>query len=243
MSGSRTRDGATMIQRRAFSELRARLASQPAVGLIGSRQVGNTTLARQIAEDLGAVYLDLESGSARSFLAEPALNLEGFQDRLVVLDEIHHAPEIFRELRGIIDRGRQRGIRTGRFLILGSASLDLLRQTGESLAGRIAYVPLNPIDASEVPADRSKQTALWVRGGFSDSFLAPTEDLSLNWRRDLIRTYLQRDVAAFGRRLPEEKLGRLWTMLAHSQGTRLNSAKLASGLGVSSPTIGNYIDH
>lgn len=231
-----------MIQRRVYSEVRARLASQPAVGLIGPRQVGKTTLARQIAEDVGAVYLDLESRSARSFLAEPVLNLKEFEDRLVVLDEIHHAPEIFRELRGMIDRGRQRGLRTGRFLILGSASMDLLRQTGESLAGRIAYVPLNPIDASEVPADSSRQTALWVRGGFPDSFLAPTDDLSLVWRRDLIRTYLQRDVAAFGRRLPEETLGRLWTMLAHSQGTRLNSARLASSLGVSSPTIGNYID-
>ena len=137
----RTGGGATMIQRRALSEVRARLASQATVGLIGPRQVGKTTLAPQIAEDVGAVYLDHESRSARSFLAEPALNLEEFEDGLVVLDEIHHAPEIFRELRGIIDRGRQRGLRTGRFLILGSASMDLLRQTGESLAGRIAYVP------------------------------------------------------------------------------------------------------
>lgn len=231
-----------MIRRRAESEVRARLASQAAVALLGPRQVGKTTLARQIAAEVGAVYLDLETESARSLLAEPRLNLEAFEARLVVLDEIHHAPELFGELRGIIDRGRLRGNRTGRFLILGSASMDLLRQTGESLAGRIAYVPLNPIDASEVSADRSMQTDLWVRGGFPDSYLAPTEESSLVWRRDFIRTYLQRDVASFGRRLPEETLSRLWTMLAHSQGTRLNSARLASGLGVSAPTVSNYID-
>ena len=191
-----------MIERRALSEVRARLCSQAAVALIGPRQVGKTTLARQIAEEIEAVYFDLESSSDRSLVAEPALNLEPFEDRLVVLDEIHRVPETFRELHGMIDRGRRRGRRTGRFLILGSASMDLLHQSGESLAGRIAYVPLNPIDASEVAADTAAQSALWVRGGFPDSYAAPTDELSLVYRRDLVRTYLQRDVSAFGRRVP-----------------------------------------
>lgn len=227
-----------MIRRRVLSDVRESLRNQAAAALIGPRQVGKTTLARQIADEVDAVYFDLESSSDRSMVAEPALNLEPFEDKLVVLDEIHRAPEIFRELRGIIDRGR----RTGRFLILGSASMDLLHQSGESLAGRIAYVPLDPIDAGEVPADPVAQSALWVRGGFPDSYTAPTDELSLAYRRDLVRTYLQRDVSAFGRRVPEETLGRLWTMLAHSQGTRLNAARLASGLGVSAPTVTSYID-
>lgn len=231
-----------MIRRRVLSDVRESLRNQAAVALIGPRQVGKTTLAHQIADEVDAVYFDLESSSDRSMVAEPALNLEPFEDKLVVLDEIHRAPEIFRELRGMIDRGRRRGTRTGRFLILGSASMDLLHQSGESLAGRIAYVPLDPIDASEVPADPVAQSALWVRGGFPDSYTAPTDELSLAYRRDLVRTYLQRDVSAFGRRVPEETLGRLWTMLAHSQGTRLNAARLASGLGVSAPTVTSYID-
>ena len=231
-----------MIRRRVLSDVRESLRNQAAVALIGPRQVGKTTLARQIADEVDAVYFDLESSSDRSMVAEPALNLEPFEDKLVVLDEIHRAPEIFRELRGMIDRGRRRGRRTGRFLILGSASMDLLHQSGESLAGRIAYVPLDPIDASEVPADPVAQSALWARGGFPDSYTAPTDELSLAYRRDLVRTYLQRDVSAFGRRVPEETLGRLWTMLAHSQGTRLNAARLASGLGVSAPTVTSYID-
>ena len=230
-----------MIRRRVLSDVRERLRSQAAVALIGPRQVGKTTLARQIADEVNGVYFDLESSSDRSMVAEPALNLEPFEDKLVVLDEIHRAPEIFRELRGMIDRGRRRGRRTGRFLILGSASMDLLHQSGESLAGRIAYVPMDPIDASEVPADAVAQSALWVRGGFPDSYTAATDELSLVHRRDLVRTYLQRDVSAFGRRVPEETLGRLWTMLAHSQGTQLNAARLASGLGVSAPTVTNYI--
>lgn len=227
-----------MIQRRVLADVRESLRSQAAVALIGPRQVGKTTLALQIAGEVDAVYLDLESSSDRSLVAEPALNLEPFEDQLVVLDEIHRAPEIFRELRGMIDRGR----RTGRFLLLGSASMDLLQQSGESLAGRIAYIPLDPIDASEVPAEPVVQSAPWVRGGFPDSFKSPTDELSLEYRRDLVRTYLQRDVSAFCRRVPEETLGRLRTMLALSQGTEVNAARLASGLGVSAPTVTNYID-
>ena len=231
-----------VIQRRAEIEVRTRLAKQAAVGLIGPRHVGKTTMAQRLAAETDAVYLDLESPGDRDRLLEPRLNLEAYADRLVVLDEIHRAPETFRELRGMIDQGRLRGNRTGRFLILGSASIRMLRQSGESLAGRIAYVDLNPVDATEVPPDSGEQTRLWLRGGFPDSLLASSDASSMAYRRDLVRTYLQRDIPAFGRRVPEETLGRLWRMLANSQGSPLNAARLASGLGVSASTVMNYVD-
>lgn len=208
--------------------------------MIGPRQVGKTTLAHEIAEGTDALYLDLESRADRDKLTEPALFLREYEERLVILDEIHRAPELFRELRGLIDQGRRRGRRTGRFLILGSASVDLLRQSGESLAGRIEYVEMNPIDVLEsAPA---ATTSLWVRGGFPDSFLARSDADSLAFRRNFIRTYLERDVPQFGLRIPAQTLERLWTMLAHSQGTLLNASKLASGLSISAPTVTGYVD-
>jgi predicted AAA+ superfamily ATPase len=142
----------------------------------------------------------------------------------------------------LIDRGRRRGKRTGRFLILGSASMDLLRQSGESLAGRIEYVPLNPLDVLEVAPDAAAARTLWLRGGFPDSFLAGNDADSMIFRRNFIRTYLERDVPQFGRRIPAETLERLWTMLAHAQGTLLNASKLASGLSISAPTATGYVD-
>ncbi len=216
---------------------------QAAVALIGPRQVGKTTLAHAIAEQTGALYLDLEAGADQAKLADPALFLAEYEDRLVVLDEIHRAPELFQELRGLIDRGRRLGKGTGRFLILGSASVDLLRQSGESLAGRIEYVALNPLDVLDVTAAAAPMAALWVRGGFPDSLLAASDTDSLAFRRDFILTYLQRDVSEFTqRRIPAETLERLWTMLAHGQGALLNASKLAASLGVSSPTVTGYID-
>lgn len=216
------------------------LARQAAVGLIGPRQVGKTTLAQMIAAERPSVYLDLEAEADREKLAEPVLFLEPLQDKLVVLDEIHRAPGLFPALRGIIDEGRRSGQRNGRFLILGSASVDLLRQSGETLAGRIEYVPLGPLNALEVPADQLQQ--LWLRGGFPDSFLAASDRDSFAYRRSFIRTYLERDVPMFGPRIPAETLGRLWTMLAHNQAALLNASRLAAALDVSMPTVGRYID-
>lgn len=231
-----------MIRRRAYRTVRDALARQAAVALIGPRQVGKTTLAHEIAGATDALYLDLESRADREKLADPALFLEPYEDRLVILDEIHRVPELFQELRGLIDQGRRRGKRTGRFLILGSASMDLLRQSGESLAGRIEYVALNPFDVLEAAPDADAIRTLWVRGGFPDSFLAASDGDSLAFRRNFIRTYLERDVPQFGRRIPAETLERLWTMLAHSQGTLLNASKLAAGLSVTAPTVTSYID-
>ena len=232
-----------MIPRRTYSIVANALGRQAAVALIGPRQVGKTTLAYEIAERADALYLDLESGVDRAKLADARLFLAGCEDRLVVLDEIQRVPGLFPELRGLIDQGRRRGKRTGRFLILGSASVELLRQSGESLAGRIEYVPLNPFDVLDVPPETASTTELWVRGGFPDSLLAASADDSLIFRRNLIRTYLERDVSEFtGRRIPAETLERLWTMLAHGQGALLNAAKLAASLMVSSPTAAGYID-
>lgn len=232
-----------MIPRHAHEDVRRALSRQAAVALIGPRQVGKTTLAVDIAGQLDAVYLDLESGEDRRRLAEPGLFLAAHEDRLVVFDEVHRAPGLFPELRGLIDRGRRAGRRFGRYLILGSASMDLLRQSGESLAGRIELVPLNPLDVLDVGTETARPSEHWVRGGYPDSLLAENDDDSLAFRRNLVRTYLERDISEFtGRRIPAETLERLWTMLAHGQGTPLNAAKLAASLGVSSPTVASYID-
>lgn len=231
-----------MIERRIRHKVNRALGYQAAVAIIGPRQVGKTTLALEIGDELGGIYLDLEDRADRDKLADPRLFLERYEDRLVILDEIHRVPELFQDLRGIIDRGRRKGKRTGRFLMLGSASIDLLHQSGESLAGRIAYVDMGPLDILEVPAGADALNRLWVRGGYPESYLAENDERSLAIRKDFIRTYLQRDVGMFGPRLPAETLERLWTMLAHSQGGLLNASKLAAGLGVSAQTVTRYID-
>lgn len=231
-----------MIPRRASQQVEQALGRQAAVALIGPRQAGKTTLALQIGDRHGAVYLDLESRADRAKLADPALFLGRHEDRLVILDEIHRAPDLFQDLRGLIDQGRRKGRRTGRFLLLGSASMDLLHQSGESLAGRIEYVEMGPLDVLEVGRTRSDVERLWLRGGFPDSLLAASDADSLAFRQNFVRTYLERDVPQFGRRVPAETLGRLWTMLAHGQGTLLNASRLAMGLSVTSPTVSSYVD-
>ena len=231
-----------MITRRALHTVQEALSRQSAVALLGPRQVGKTTLALAVAEQTGALYLDLEARQDRDKLSDPALFLRAYEDRLVILDEIHRLPELFQALRGLIDQGRRHGRRYGRFLVLGSASIDLLRQSGESLAGRIAYVDMGPLDVLEAGKTDAKREALWLRGGFPDSFLARSDAESLALREDFIRTYLERDVPQFGPRIPAETLERFWTMVAHSQGSLLNASRLAAGLSVSMPTIVRYID-
>ncbi|MCP5367134.1 MAG: ATP-binding protein [Hyphomicrobiales bacterium] len=212
----------------------------PAVVLLGPRQVGKTTLALDVAETRPAVYLDLESETDRAKLDDPELYLAGHEDRLVILDEVHRVPELFQSLRGLIDSGRRRGLRSGRFLLLGSASIDLLKQSGETLAGRVAYLELAPVNVLEAGPERFDD--LWVRGGFPESLLAADDGLSLEWRRHFIRTYLERDIPMLGPRIPAETLRRFWTMLAHNQGTLLNAAGLARGLGVDGKTVASYLD-
>ncbi len=230
-----------MISRIAAADIEDALNRQAAVLLIGPRQVGKTTLALEIGRSRDALYLDLEDRDDRNRLAEPALFLQNLEDRLVILDEIHRVPELFQTLRGVIDRGRRKGKGKGRFLILGSASLDLLRQS-ESLAGRIAYVDLTPLSVLEVEDEHAARERLWLRGGFPDSYLAQSDRESFVLRRDFIRTYLERDVAEFGPRVPSTALERLWTMLAHRQGTTLNASVLARALETSAQSVTRYVD-
>jgi predicted AAA+ superfamily ATPase len=234
---------ARMIQRSVTTAIEHSLTVQAAVAIIGPRQVGKTTLAREIADNRPAsLYLDLEAREDRDRLTEPALFLRQYENNLVVLDEIHRIPELFSLLRGIIDKGRRTGHGKGRFLILGSASIDLLRQSSESLAGRITYVNMGPFNVLELPSDEPTLIELWTRGGFPGSYLAPNDTESLRWREDFIRTYLERDVPLFGPRVPAGVLERLWTMLAHGQGTLLNASRLASALQITAPTVQRYID-
>ena len=235
---------ARMIERRLTPTIRQRLREVPAVVLLGPRQVGKTTLSLEIARQLDSTYLDLESESDLARLSEPELYLADRLDRLVILDEIHRVPRLFQSLRGLIDKARRGGHGSGLYLLLGSASLGMLKQSGETLAGRVSYLELNPFDILEVagsPGDTASRK-LWVRGGFPEAFLAEDEVQSLRWRQDFIRTYLERDIPQFGRRTPAETLRRFWVMLAHHQASLLNSAQLARSLGVDTKTISSYID-
>lgn len=231
-----------MINRHARLEITRLLKLFSAVGILGPRQVGKTTLADEIAKSISPspLYLDLESPSDHAKLDDPEDYFELHKDKLIILDEVQRIPELFAILRGVIDRRRRAGNKTGQFLILGSASLDLLQQSSETLAGRIAYKELSGLLATEVKAE--EQDRLWVRGGFPDSFLMDTDQDSLEWRQNFITTYLERDVPQFGSRIPAATLRRLWTMLAHNQGEQLNIAKLGAGLDVSAPTAKSYIE-
>jgi len=229
-----------MFERKIMASLREDLASTPAVALLGPRQAGKTTVAHELAQQSDNVYLDLESELDRAKLASPELYLAERLDRLVVLDEVHRVPGLFPVLRGLIDRARRSGRRSGLYLLLGSASLDLLQQAGESLAGRIAYSELTPFNVQELP--EAEHTRLWVRGGFPESYLARTPAASLRWRQDFIRTYVERDIPLFGGRVGSEALRRLWGMLAHQQGALVNASVLARSLALDMRTVNRYLD-
>jgi len=228
-----------MIARRLFPVLRERLQERPAVALLGPRQVGKTTLALALAEKSKSLYLDLESEADLAKLADPELYLSRHEDKLVILDEIQRKPDLFKILRGRIDQMKRKGL-PGRYLLLGSASLDLLHQSSESLAGRISFLELGPLGVSEVKAGDAGK--LWLRGGFPDSFLARNDAASMRWRRDFIRTYLERDIPQLGPRIPAETLRRFWTMLAHRHGGLHNAATIAQSLGVDGKTVAAYLD-
>ncbi|WP_291937848.1 ATP-binding protein [Limnohabitans sp.] len=218
----------------------------PAVGLLGPRQAGKTTLAfAQKALYPNALYLDLELPSAQRQLDDPEAFLMAHAQQLVILDEVQRMPELFGILRGVIDQRRRMNQPSGQFLLLGSATGVLLQQTSESLAGRVAYVELPALQASEVfgtLASVADLNALWLRGGFPLSWLAASDADSMTWREVFITTYLEKDIPALGPRIPATTLRRLWTMLAHHQGELLDQAKLASALAISGQTVSRYID-
>lgn len=216
------------------------LASFPAVALLGARQVGKTTLAWEVAKQIGAVYLDLESEKDRAKLQEPELYLKDHLHQLVILDEIHRFPRLLPVLRGLIDQARRTAKRTGLYLLLGSAYLDLLRQSGESLAGRITYRELSPFWVLEV--DPAEEDRLWLRGGYPESFLAETGNKSTRWREDFIRTYLERDLRQYDVRLMPDTLRRLWVMIAYMQGGTVHVAELARNVDVDVKTVNRYLD-
>lgn len=231
-----------MLKRQITQKLQAAIEQVPAVVLLGARQVGKTTLAKTIAKGINSIYLDLEAPEDLLKLSDPASFLSDHADKLVILDEIQRSPELFPVLRGLIDQNRERGRRAGQFLLLGSASMDLMRQSSESLAGRISYIEMSGLNVAEITGNREGRQNLWLRGGFPDSYLAADDDLAMDWLENLVRTYLERDVPQMGFRVPAARLRRLWTMLAHLQGETINYSKLASNLEVDAKTVSSYID-
>jgi hypothetical protein len=226
------------IPRDLEKEAAKRLDQFPAVALLGPRQCGKTTLAKQILAVRGGTYLDLERPADALKLSDPELFLSAHVDRLVCLDEVHRAPGLFPTLRGLIDRDR----RPGRFLLLGSASPDLLRQGAETLAGRLGILELTPFLLGEVAPTKIDVETLWRRGGFPDSLLAADEDASLRWRTAFARTFLERDILSLGFRVPATTMERFWRMLAHHHGQLLNQSALGRSLGVNHVTVRHYLD-
>ena len=235
-----------MYQRQSQQKLIQRLQQFPAVGLLGPRQVGKTTLAfAQKALYPDALYLDLELPSAQRQMDDPEAFLMSHAQQLVILDEVQRMPGLFGILRGVIDQRRRMGQASGQFLLLGSATGVLMQQSSESLAGRVAYVELPPLLAPEIFTDQpsvADLNALWVRGGFPLSWLAATDADSMTWREVFMATYLEKDIPALGPRIPATTLRRLWTMLAHHQGELLDLSKLAAALAISGQTVSRYID-
>jgi predicted AAA+ superfamily ATPase len=223
------------VNRRSTQKVLDSLENYPVVALLGARQVGKSTLAKHIGAGFqDTVYLDLESPRDINKLQDPEAFFELNRDSLICLDEIQRMPDLFEVLRAVVDKTKQR------FLVLGSASRDLIRQSSETLAGRIAYLELTPFTLDEIPGGDSKTH--WLRGGYPRSVLAKNDEVSFEWRLNYIRTFLERDIPQLGFNIPANTLQRLWQMLAHNQGQTLNSAKLGNSLDKSANTVRHYID-
>lgn len=227
-----------MYNRILHSLLKENLNETPATVILGPRQVGKTTLAHALVDDIDSVYLDLEDPVDMAKLSDPGFYFGQQAGRLVILDEIQRRPELFQTLRSQIDKNRRAGYKTGQFLLLGSASNHLLNQSSESLAGRVSYLELFPLNLLEVGSDHLND--LWLRGGFPDAF--QVKKSSFRWRQNFIKTYLERDIPALGSRIPAETLRRFWTMLAHHQGQLFNASQIGGSLGVSGQAAARYLD-
>jgi len=225
------------ISRFLEAEVKESLKTFPCTAILGPRQCGKTSLAKQISSVEESVYLDLERPSDLRRLQEPELFLDEHQPALICLDEIQRKPDLFPVLRGWIDRNRE-----ARILILGSASRDLIKQSSESLAGRIAYTELTPFLAQEISKEGITEKQLWMRGGFPDSLLASSEKISMRWREHFIQTFLERDIPALGFHIPAQTLQRVWSMCAHYHGQTLNASALGKSLGVSHTSVRRYIE-
>jgi predicted AAA+ superfamily ATPase len=227
-----------MIKRLLKESVEKSLTKYPVVGILGSRQVGKTTLAKIIKERMKkkVIYLDLELPSDLNKLQDPELYLSRFEDTLVIIDEIQRMRSLFPLLRALVDRNRS----AGRFLILGSASPELIRHSSESLAGRIIYHELSPFSLSETNSENIQK--LWLRGGYPESYISRNNDESYVWREAFIKSYLETDIPRLGIRIPAQQLRRFWTMIAHSHGQLWNASKIAGSLGISAPTVMSYLD-
>lgn len=225
-----------MIQRHDYLErLKIAIGRSPVTALLGPRQCGKTTLARQFAEQQKTIFFDIESLPDRRRLQNPELVLGSLTD-LVVLDEIQEMPELFQVLRVLVDRPENKA----RFLILGSASPDIIKTASETLAGRLEFIELQGFDLSETGA--GDWEPLWLRGGFPRSFLANSEEDSLAWREGFVRTFLERDIPQLGINIPAFTMRRFWTMLAHYHGQTWNAAEISRSMGLSDKTVRSYLD-
>lgn len=227
----------TMIERYKYSSIVESLTSFPVVGVLGARQTGKTTLAKLIVKSSDAEYLDLENPRHLARLADPVMYFESRQSSMIILDETQRMPELFPVIRSIVDSDPER---KGRFLLLGSASPMLLRQSSESLAGRIIYHELYPFNIKEL--GDVNFCSHWLRGGFPRAFLAEDDDSCMAWLETFIQTFLERDLGQLNYRLSSVQMRRFWTMLAHCQGQLFNASRLASSLAVSSPTTRRWLD-
>lgn len=233
-----------MLQRDMEKQLKQRLGHSPVVALLGSRQVGKTTLARGLALDKPWHYLDMERPSDMAKLADPELYLEKFSQQLVIVDEVQRMTDLFPVLRSLVDERRLAGEKAGHFLLLGSASPDLLRQGSETLAGRISYLELTPFQLQELheaPVPYAQVEKHWCRGGYPESFLADDEAISYQWREDFLTSYVERDLPQQGITASPRELRRLCSMLAHHQGGLLNMSQLGNALGIDGKTVRHYI--
>lgn len=224
------------IPRFIEKNLKRTLDRSPVVAILGPRQCGKTTTAKLLLKKIPSIYLDLQDRIDRNKLTEPELFFDAYRDKLICLDEIQRLPDFFSILRSEIDKDR----RPGRFLILGSASRDLIKQSSESLAGRISYIDLTPFFLDEV-AGRVSWRDLWIRGGFPESVLAKNDEDSIDWRLDFIRTFMERDIPALGFNIPISVIERLWLLLAHYHGQTVNYHKLAAAVDISIPTLKKYL--
>ena len=227
-----------LVERKIRADIERSLKEYPVAGIVGSRQTGKTTLAKQIKSNFKSksIYLDMELPSDLNKLRDAEIYLNQYSDNLVIIDEIQCQPSLFPLIRALVDKNRK----AGHFLILGSASPQLKRQAAESLAGRIIYHELTPFDLQEI--DYKKMRSLWLRGGYPKSYLAASDEESMIWREAFIKTYLERDIPQLGIRIPAIQLRRFWTMIAHAQGQLWNASQMANNMGISAPTVRHYLD-